>query len=422
VKTNLKKLDKSQIEINFELDEGEFQTHIDAALLHLKEHVKVDGFRQGQVPKEMVEKKVGQENLLMEAGDLAVKKSYAKFVKENNLEPIDEPEVQILKIARGNPLLFKVKISVLPDIVLPDYKDIASKIKSNEISVDEKEIEDTLQYLQKSRAKFTTENRAAENKDFVEIEYSNKEINGGKEVRDRFILGEGGFMKDFEDNVIGMKAGEEKEFKAKFPDNTPNKELAGKESSFKVKMLTVQKMEVAEINDEFAKSLGVFENLVALKTNLKEGITMEKTEAEKQRTRAEILEKISINIDFDLPEKMVEYEKVRLFEDLKKQVSGQFKITFAEYLTSIKKTEEEIKNSFKLEAEKRIKNFLVLRQIGLAEKIKVSDAQLEEEMNTTIKRYTKEQLAKIDINELKEYTKGAIYNEKIFQWLEKLSR
>ncbi len=422
MKTNLKKLDKSQIEINFELDEGEFQTHIDAALLHLKEHVKVDGFRQGQVPKEMVEKKVGQENLLMEAGDLAVKKSYAKFVKENNLEPIDEPEVQILKIARGNPLLFKVKISVLPDIVLPDYKDIASKIKSNEISVDEKEIEDTLQYLQKSRAKFTTENRAAENKDFVEIEYSNKEINGGKEVRDRFILGEGGFMKDFEDNVIGMKAGEEKEFKAKFPDNTPNKELAGKESSFKVKMLTVQKMEVAEINDEFAKSLGVFENLVALKTNLKEGITMEKTEAEKQRTRAEILEKISINIDFDLPEKMVEYEKVRLFEDLKKQVSGQFKITFAEYLTSIKKTEEEIKNSFKLEAEKRIKNFLVLRQIGLAEKIKVSDAQLEEEMNTTIKRYTKEQLAKIDINELKEYTKGAIYNEKIFQWLEKLSR
>ena len=93
-----------------------------------------------------------------------------------------------------------------------------------------------------------------------------------------------------------------------------------------------------------------------------------------------------------------------------------------EYLVSIKKTEEEVKNSFKLEAEKRIKNFLVLRQIGLAENIKISDEELEEEMNHVIKRYTKEQLAKIDINELKEYTEGTIYNEKIFQFLEKLSK
>ena len=219
-----------------------------------------------------------------------------------------------------------------------------------------------------------------------------------------------------------MKAGEEKEFKAKFPENTPRQDLAGKEADFKVKMISVQKMELAEINDDFAKSLGVFENLSALKANLKEGITMEKMEAEKQRKRTEILEKISEKIDFDLPEKMVEYEKNHLFEDLKNQVSNQFKITFEEYLTSIKKTEEEIKNSFRLEAEKRIKNFLVLRQIGMAENIKVSDEELEQEVNNVIKKYTKEQLVKIDINELKEYTKGAIFNEKVFEKLETFSK
>src|SRR3989338_671650 len=422
MKHNIKKLEKSQIEVEFELTPEEFQTHINAALLHLKDHVKMDGFRQGNVPLKMVEEKVGNENLLMEAGDLAVKKSYTAFIKEQNLEPIGEPEVQITKIAKGSLMMFKVKISVLPEVKLPDYKDILSKVKNNEVLVEEKEIEDTLQYLQKSRAKFSQKDKGAEAHDFVEIEYVNKDINGGKEVRDRFVLSEGGFLKDFEDNILGMKAGEEKEFKAKFPENTPRQDLAGKEADFKVKMISVQKMELAEINDDFAKSLGVFENLSALKANLKEGITMEKIEAEKQRKRTEILEKISEKIDFDLPEKMVEYEKNHLFEDLKNQVSNQFKITFEEYLTSIKKTEEEIKNSFRLEAEKRIKNFLVLRQIGMAENIKVSDEELEQEVNNVIKKYTKEQLVKIDINELKEYTKGAIFNEKVFEKLETFSK
>ena len=426
---SVKKLEKSQIEVGFELSVEEFEEYIQKALLHLKEHVKIDGFRKGNVPKEMVEKEVGQENLLMEAGDLAVKKSYAKFVTENKLEPIGEPEVQIVKIAKGNPLLFKVKVSVLPDIELPNYKKIASQVKSSNILVDQKEIEEALRYLQKSRAKFSQEDRPAEAKDFVEIEYQNKDINGGKEIKDKFILGEGGFLKDFEDNIIGMKAGQEKEFISKFPENTPNKNLAGKDSNFKVKMISVQKMELPEINDEFAKALGVFDGLVSLKENLKEGITMEKNEEERQRKRGEMVSKITEKVKFDLPEKMVEYEQARLFEDLKNQIAKNFKMPFEDYLSSIKKTEEEIKASFTLEAEKRIKNFLVLRQIGKVENIEVSEKELEEEMNKALKKYSiptgrqaKDQLEKIDINELKDYNKGAIFNEKVFQFLENASQ
>ena len=282
MKTNLKKLPKSQMEIEFELDEQEFQRHIDGALLHLKEHVKVDGFRKGHVPKEMVKEKVGQENLLMEAGDLAVRESYLKYIKENNLEPIGEPEVQILKIAEGNPLLFKATITILPEIALPDYKEIVSHIirqsAENEISVDEKEVEDTLNYLQKSRAKFTAENRQAQNKDFVEIIYQAEDINDGKEVNDKFVLGEGGFMKGFEDNIVGMSSGQEKEILVKFPDDAPRKDLAGKEVNFKVKMVSVQKMELPAMNDEFAKQLGDFNDFMALKNNIKEGLTAEKHE------------------------------------------------------------------------------------------------------------------------------------------------
>lgn len=422
MKYTQKKLDKSQIEAEFELSAEEFTAFIDKALEHMKGHIKMDGFRKGQVPKEIVERQIGQENMLMEAGDLAVKESYTKFVNENNLEPIGSPEVQITKIAKGSPFLFKVTVSVLPEIELPDYKKIVEQVKGQEISVDEKEIEEALNYLQKSRAKFSQIDRGAEHKDFVEIEYKNENINNGKEVKDKFILGEGGFMKDFEDNILEMKAGEEKEFMAKFPDNTPNKAVAGKESKFNVKMVSVQKMELPEINDEFAKSLGVFDSLVALKENVKEGITMEKTDALKQRKRGEMLEKISASIKFELPEKMVEYEQERSFENLKDQVAQNAKIDFDKYLASIKKTEEEIKKSFRLEAEKRIKNFLVLRQIGKQENIEVTKEELEEEMNKDVRRYTKEQLEKIDLNQLREYSKSVLFNEKIFQLLESFSQ
>lgn len=435
MKTEIKKLKNSQIEVDFELSAEEFSKYFDRALLHLKGHVKMDGFRKGKVPANMVEEKIGKENLLMEAGDLAVKDVYPKFVDEQKIEPIGEPEVQITKIAKGNEFLFKVVVSVLPDIELPDYKEIAGKVKNKDISVDEKEIQETIDYLQKSRAKFTPKETAAVAKDFVEIEYSTPQLNEGKALRDRFILGEGGFLKDFEENIMSMKAGEEKVFMAKFPENTPRKDLAGKPAEFKVKMLSVQTMELAEINDEFAKTLGqdarasreagapvsAFDTMVALKQNLKDGILLEKTESEKQRARGEILENISQKITFDIPEKMVGYEKDRLFEDLKEQVKNQFQIPFEQYLSSVKKTEQEIKDTFKLEAEKRIKSFLVLRQIGKAENIEVTPEELTQDLQKLMKNYTKEQLQKIDIGRLTEYSRGAVYNEKVFKVLESFS-
>ncbi len=421
MKTEIKKLGKSEIELLFEMPAEDFAKYIDKALEHLKSHMKMDGFRKGQVPKEMVEKKMGVENLLMEAGDLAVKAAYTNYVKENNLEPVSEPNVEIKKIAKGSPFEFVVTVAVLPELPLPDYKEISSKIKGNEVSVDEKEIQETLEYLQKSRAKFTDETTGAENKNYVKIEYQSESINGGKPVKDMFILGEGAFLSDFEKNLLGMKMGEEKEFTAKFPENTPNS-MAGKSGNFKVKMLAVQTMELPEINDEFAKGLGMFDSLVALKNNLKEGITSEKRETEKQRKRGELLTKIAEKITFELPEKMVQHEQERLFEDMKHHVSRQFNMTLEQYLQNVKKTEAEVKASYQLEAEKRIKDFLVLRQIGKAERIEVTKEELEEEVNRELKKYPPEQADKVDIGRLKEYSKSAVFNEKVFNLLETFSK
>lgn len=413
-----KKLEKSQVELTFELTAEEFQKHVDHALLHLKEHIKVDGFRPGQAPTKLVEERIKPESLLMEAGDHAVQHIYSDYVRQNHLEPIGQPEVKILKIAKGNEFIFTATVTLLPDVELPDYKSIASKVKAKEIFVTEEEIQNTLNYLQKTRAKFIAEDRPAQKGYFVEIKYQNKDINEGKEVDDKFILGEGGFMKGFEENIEGMKAGEEKEFKATFPDNSPQKNLAGKEGDFKVKVISVQKMELPEISDEFAKQLGAFDTLVALKQSLKEGITLEKTEAEKQRKRGEILEKIFEKVKVELPEAMVNYEKQRLMEDLKNKITQNMKITFEQYLAAVKQTEKQIKETFQKEAEKRLKGFLVLRELGKKESIEISEKEVEEEVSKSIKNYSKEDLSKIDIHELKEYTKGVLYNEKVFKLLE----
>ena len=224
-----KKLPHSQIELEFEITADEFKEHMTHAIEHLKHHVKVDGFRAGKAPASMVEDKIRPEALLMEAGDHAVKHVYTDYIKESKLEPVGQPEVSIVKIAQGSPFVFKAVITVLPDVELPDHKEIAKAVKGKEITVTEEEVQDSLNYLQKTRAKFTLKNEAAENKDFVEILYQNDDINNGKEIPDKFILGEGGFMAGFEAGVVGMKAGDEKDITVKFPENSPSKKLLWKQ-------------------------------------------------------------------------------------------------------------------------------------------------------------------------------------------------
>ncbi|GAI39028.1 unnamed protein product, partial [marine sediment metagenome] len=172
--------------------------------------------------------------------------------------------------------------------------------------------------------------------------------------------------------------------------------------------------------DEFALKFGKFENLELLKENLRQGIKKEKELEESQRIRNEILEKIAQDSECESPESLVEIEKIHLLDDLKQRVSQGLQVSFDEYLVQIKKTEEEIKNSFSENAQKRVKNFLVLREIGKTENIMVSEDEIKEETNKILKKYsdlgnTKE---KIDLDRLKDYTESVIYNEKVFKKLE----
>ena len=409
------------MEIWFEIPAEEFKIYNEKAISNLGEDLEIEGFRKGQAPKEIIIQKIGKEKILTSAVQLAIKENYFKEILTQKLEIISKPEIEILsEIDFGKGLSFRAVFAVVPEIELSDYRKIASEVKGKKIMIGEKEIDDTLSWLQKSRAKFIFENRAAKKGDFVEIEFQSPQIENNSKRKDNFILGQGHFVLGFEENLEGMVPGQEKEFSLKFPENYPQKNLAGSLVNFKMKMNSVQKMELPEINNEFAKSLGKFENLESFKKSIGEGIKIEKENQESQRIRGEILEKIGEKTKMEIPESLVETEKSRMLEDLKRLVSERLKISFEDYLNQIKKTEKELLESFTSEAERKIKHALILREISKREKISVSEEEIKIAVNEFLKNYpvTDKAQKELDSENLKSYYEEAIRNEKALKLLE----
>ncbi|MEA3344234.1 MAG: trigger factor [Patescibacteria group bacterium] len=453
MKTKINKLTEAQIEIEIENSSEEFNGFIEQAVEKLGKDLEIKGFRKGNAPKEAIEREIGEETILTEASDLAIREDYRKAITENKIEPISQPKVEIKKIARGDSLIFTIKVDVFPEIELPSYKDIASNSTRKEITVEENEIKDTLSWLQKSRAKFILKNSPAEKGDFIEIEYSysknqgadslgknteNANLDEKKPIKDSFILGQGQFAPKFEEKLIGMTVSdEEKEFSISMPRNSttnttkesqddktqqssPDFKGETEEVNFKVKVNSIQKVELAEIDDQFAKSLGKFEDLTGLKNSIKDGLNLEKKAAESQRIRKEILDNISKEVDCETPKALVEREQNEMMKNLKNNVSEKLRIPFEQYLNEIKKSEKEVTDSFLIEANERIKKFFILREIAKKEKIEILDEEIKEETEKLLKDVPNTDKARegFDPENLKEYAKERIRNEKVFQLLE----
>ena len=423
MKADIKKISGTKIELKIEIPFSRLEEYFERAIFALGKDLEVEGFRKGKAPREIIEKVIAREKILAKASEDCIKESYLKAVEENKIEPISQPEIKIEKMAFGKNLLFKASFQVLPEVKLPDYKKIASEISKNKVLIENEEVERELLWFQKSRAKFSQKTGPAEKGDFLEIEFSSPQLEGGKVYQDGFILGKGYFVAGFEENLEKMEAGQEKEFSLVFPKDFFRKELVEKKVDFKVKIKSLQKVELPELNDQFAKNLGKFEDLESLRKSIKEGLFLEKEKLENQRLRTEILEKIVAKSDFEVPEILVNREKRRLFEDLKKFVAEKFKIEWSDYLKKTKKTEKELLDSLEPRAQKSISNFLVLEGLGKRENIEVSEKEVEDEINKFLKQYSSTRAQKeIDLEKLKSYTEEVIRNQKILEKLESFSK
>ena len=222
--------------------------------------------------------------------------------------------------------------------------------------------------------------------------------------------------KDFEKELEGLKKDEKKKFIVKFPDNS-KKVLAGREIEFKATIINIEQMILPEINDQFAKDFGNFENIEDLKKNIKERIKNDKENQEKNIVLSKILEKISQQIKINLPKTIIENEKENMLADLKNQIKNQLKISFEEYLNQTKQDNEKLDKSLTEQAEKRIKELLIIKEIGQQEKVEVADNETGQAMEHFLKNLPEEKRAKLDQSQLMAYYKDIIYNEKVLKIL-----
>jgi trigger factor len=429
---NIKKLKNSQIELEITVPWSEWKKYLDQVASEASQELKISGFRPGKAPRNLVEQKVGKTTLLNNAAEKAVSKSYAEFVTKEKLEMIGSPKVELKEIFEGQDLKYSAVASVMPQIkVEGSYKKDIKKIneeyvlKTTEAKVKEEDIALELDKLAASRVKLVTVRREARKNDSVEVDFevfvAGSPIENGKSLKHPLVLGKGVFIPGFEENILGMKEGEKKEFTLNFPGEYHKKDLAGKPATFKVKLHVVQERQIPEINDDFAKSLGNFSDLSALKDNIKGGLEHENIHRLKDEKRAKYIEKIVENSEVDLPEILVHEELHTMIHEFEHQLESMG-MNMEKYLENLKKKKEDLEKEWEPQAKKRVISALALKEIVRDDELEVEAREIEVEMNKVLKHYenVKDFKKNIDMERLYNYSRGVLENEKVFEMLENL--
>lgn len=425
----IKKLPASKVEIGVILPWAEWKEELHHAAEHLAKDLKIAGFRPGKAPRDVIEKRFGKPALLVEAAEHAVQHSYPLALKQEKVDAIGKPEVTLGKLAEDEPLEYSVVTAVLPEVTLKPWKDAVQRVNKEYAQktdvVDEAEISTELDRLAETRATLVTVNREAKTGDSVLVDFSVLQdgvlIENGKSEKHPLVLGKGVFIPGFEEELLGMRAGDEKVFELTFPPEYHVKHLAGKPATFQVKMGVVQERAVPVIDDAFAMGLGNFASLEKLKETMREGLLEEKKVKNKEERRGRLLDVLVEHSAIEHPEILIEEELSRMVREFEMQVRSMG-LDFSEYLVSVKKTEEEMKKEWLPQAKKRLSAHMILERLAKEEEMAVENEAVEAEMNKTLAQYknTKDVEKKIDMERLYVATRGQLLNEKVFEFLEKL--
>lgn len=420
MKHELKKLDKSQVEIIITVSPDEYTGDLTAAAARLSESSNVKGFRPGKAPYEIIKQTFGETKILEEALQTIVQKNFFKAVSEEKLETIGMPQIAIEKMAPNNDVVFKATVALMPEVTLANLEKI--KVEKKPVEVTDKEVKDVLKNLSHLQAKENVKEGKATDQDKVmvdmEMSIDKVPVEGGQAKNHQIYLSEKYYIPGLENELIGAQKGDEKNFTLTFPAEHYQKHLAGKKVDFKVKIHDVYEIQYPEVDDEFAKSLGQ-ESLDKLTDLLKHNLTHEAEHKEHQRQEQEILEKIIEGSKFtDIPEVIVTAEKQKMFYELKNDLERRG-VDMESYLKNIKKTAEEIFQDFQEGALKRAQAALISRQIALENKIEVATEELEEEVKLISDMYkdNNEALENIKRPEVQENIAAAIQNRKVMSWL-----
>jgi trigger factor len=428
MKIEKKDLDKSQIELKVELSPEEFRPYIDKGAVKVSKELKIDGFRPGKVPYEVLKKKIGEMTILEEAARLAINKTLSEAIKDNiESQPVGEPKIEVVKLAPDNPLIYKIVIAVLPEVKLGEYKNL--NIKQKQIKIEKEEIDKILSDLVETRVKEIVVDEPIKEgyKTIVDIEMflDNVPIEGGQGRDTAVIVGRNYIVPGFDKNLLGARKGEERRFSLLYPKDYHMKNLAGKMVDFKVKVKEIYRRDLPKLDDQFAQGFGL-RRIDELKENIKKTLETNKEREASQAAEREMLEKIMNKAKFgDLPELLVEHEAKVMMDELEQTVAREGG-KFEDYLSSLGKTRDQLTLDLLPEAVKRVKISLLVRQLAKEEKIKVSSEEVENYIREMKQFYrsqsaesgeAKEMLSRLEKNDFKNYILNVLTSRKVIDKL-----
>jgi trigger factor len=412
---NSKTLQKNVLTLEVELSAEEMKPFLEKATALLAQEVKIDGFRPEKVPFDVLKQHVGEMTIYEKAAELAVEKTYPKIVKDEHLETLGSPEISILKLAPGNPLVYTATVALVPKIKLGDYHKIKVPRKKSEVS--EKKADEAMRELQKMQTKEVLVKRPAGKKDKIVVDMNmfldKVPLEAGQTKNHAIYLSEAYYVPGLTDQLLGLSAGEEKTFTMPFPTEHFQKNIAGKNIEFKVKVDSVFELQPPELNDAFAKTLGQ-ETLDELKNLIRKNLLTEEENKEEARLEEEILRQVvaSSRVE-DIPDMLIQSETHKMVHELEDSLAERG-INFEDYLKNIKKTEKELMLDFAPRAVERIKTALAIKEIAAEEKIEATKEEIDEEIAKLAEAYKNEPdlLERVRSEESKQYLSNVIKNRK----------
>lgn len=389
-------------------------------LAHFTRSVRVPGFRAGKAPLDLIEKHINPQTLTDEFLEHSLNELFRRAVDEQKLRPVGQPEVTLKKFVPYTLMEFEAKFDVIGNIKLPNYKTIKLAKKKAEVSA--KDVNDVLQNLAKQAAERSDVARAAKTGDEVWIDFDGQDDSGepvaGASGKDYpLILGSNTFIPGFEDNLIGVKAGDDKEFTITFPKDYGVSALQNKKVTFKTHISKVQEVVLPKIDDEFAKNAGPFDSLASLKADIKKQVKSEKEFQIDRDYENQLIEKLSDKSDVDIPPSLVDNQLVRMEEEEKQNLTYRG-LTWQEHLDQEGITEEEHRARHRQDASKRVKAGLILSEISDKEGIDVMPEELEIRMQMLKGQYQDPAMqAQLESPEVRRDIAARMLTEKTIQKL-----
>lgn len=402
------KLEKSRVALTIETSAEEFEAAVNKAYLKMRGKINVPGFRVGKAPRKIIEKMYGAEVFYEEAVNIILPDTYEAAVKEQELEVVGYPQVELESCTKDG-VVFKCTVAVYPEVKLGQYKGLEAP--KAEVKVVAADVNARLKEMADRNSRLVSVERAVKKGDTADIDFEGFDngvaFDGGKGENFDLEIGSGSFVPGFEDQLIGMKAGEEKDIDITFPENyTP--ELAGKPVVFHVKVNEVKEKQVPAIDDEFAKDVSEFDTLKDLKADIKKKLTAERTESAQRAFEDVLMAKVAEGIEADIPEEMVELQAERMMEQFKQQLASQG-IPFDQYLKMTNTAEADFRKQAQGPAADQVKMDLAVEAIIKAEGLEASDEDVESEMKSVAEKYG------MDLDTVKKYLRPEDVKEQVIR-------